>query len=209
VQRFREEAYAEFVNEYGVWDSEAGEYILIENFDDWVKRRLASGLQPYVEAGSGEVALWRLELRRPKIRSRSRHSLRTLPTQRSAWAFAFGAWIGVRTDLGAFTLEDAIEGDGELRVAVVDQEARPPAAVVEIHQRVARLLDHPGAVGPARAGDVFDPACPDRDDEEHVRMEVKLLDGWRLLLRELRLGAGDRELKRRRWGCLLSRCLAA
>src|SRR6266511_3797778 len=35
--------------------------------------------------------------RRPKIRSRSRHSLRTLPTQRSAWAFAFGAWIGVRT----------------------------------------------------------------------------------------------------------------
>jgi putative transposase len=28
-------------------------------------------------------------------------------------------------------------------------------------------------------------------------------------LRELLLGAGDRELKRRRWGCLLPRCLAA
>jgi hypothetical protein len=28
-------------------------------------------------------------------------------------------------------------------------------------------------------------------------------------LREFRSGAGDRELKRRRWGCLLPRCLAA
>ena len=26
---------------------------------------------------------------------------------------------------------------------------------------------------------------------------------------KVRLGAGDRELKRRRWGCLLPRCLAA
>jgi hypothetical protein len=33
---------------------------------------------------------------------------------------------------------------------------------------------------------------------------------WRVApLRELLLGAGDRELKRRRWGCLLPRCLAA
>jgi len=39
-----------------------------------------------------------LELTAAEIRSRSRHSLRTLPTQRcSAKAFAFGARIGVRT----------------------------------------------------------------------------------------------------------------
>jgi hypothetical protein len=29
----------------------------------------------------------------------------------------------------------------------VDQEPRPLAAIVQIHQQVARLLDHPGAVG--------------------------------------------------------------
>lgn len=67
IQRFREEAYAEFVNECGIWDSEDGEYILMEDFDDWVKRRLASGLQPYAEAGNGEVALWRLELKLNKL----------------------------------------------------------------------------------------------------------------------------------------------
>src|SRR3954468_24582822 len=39
-------------------------------------------------------------------------------------------------------------------------------------------------------------------------MEVKLVDGQRLLC-ESAAGAGDRELKRRRWGCRLPRCLAA
>ena len=51
VQRFREEAYAEFVNEYGIWGSEDGEYILMENFDDWVKRRLASCLPALLRGG--------------------------------------------------------------------------------------------------------------------------------------------------------------
>jgi hypothetical protein len=52
------------------------------------------------------------------------------------------------------------------------------------------------------------PACPPRL-RQALRMEVKSLDGWWLPLRGLLLGAGDRELKRRRWGCLLPRCLAA
>src|SRR6266496_2728135 len=43
-------------------------------------------------------------------------------------------------DRDLFALEDAVEGAAELRVAVVDQEARPLAALVEIHQQVARLL---------------------------------------------------------------------
>jgi hypothetical protein len=33
--------------------------------------------------------------RRPGTSIQSRHSARTVPTHRSAWAFAFGAWIGV------------------------------------------------------------------------------------------------------------------
>jgi hypothetical protein len=82
--------------------------------------------------------------------------------------------VGVRRpdrrpdDANAFALEDAVEGAAELRVAVVDQEARALAAVVEIHQQVPRLLGHPGRIRVARAGDVLDPARPDRDEEEHV-----------------------------------------
>ncbi len=40
-----------------------------------------------------------LEVTRPRIRIRSRQSERSVRTQRSAWAFAFGAWIGVRITL--------------------------------------------------------------------------------------------------------------
>lgn len=61
--RFRDEMYPEFLNECGVWDSEDGEYVVIEDFDEWVEQRLAPGLQPYAELANGEVALWRLELK--------------------------------------------------------------------------------------------------------------------------------------------------
>jgi putative transposase len=51
---------------------------------------------------------------------------------------------------------------------------------------------------------------------EHVLRVYACHYGWKSSagrvvgpLREFRLGAGDRELKRRRWGCLLPRCLAA
>ena len=72
-------------------------------------------------------------------------------------------------DLDVFALEDAVEGAAELRVAIVDQEARPLAALVEIHQQVARLLRHPGRVRVARACEVLDPAGADRDEEQHVQ----------------------------------------
>jgi hypothetical protein len=45
-------------------------------------------------------------------------------------------------DLDAFAAGDAVEGAAELCVAVVDQEAWPVAAVVDVHQQVACLLDH-------------------------------------------------------------------
>src|SRR6266700_1541172 len=60
---------------------------------------------------------------------------------------------GSPDDLHPLTAEDGVEGAAELAVAVVDQQPRLLAAVVEVHQQVARLLQHPGAVGIARAGD--------------------------------------------------------
>jgi hypothetical protein len=58
------------------------------------------------------------------MRSRSRHSRRTLPTQRTAWAFAFGACTGCPDHGDSFALEDVIEAAVELRVAIVDQEVQ-------------------------------------------------------------------------------------
>ena len=71
-------------------------------------------------------------------------------TQRSANAFAFGARTGVRIGLGADRGEDLVEAGGELGVPVADEEAHPPAGVLEIGAEVAGHLGHPGAVGVGR-----------------------------------------------------------
>src|ERR1700693_3117061 len=102
------------------------------------------------------------------IRSRSRHSRRTLPTQRSMCAFAFGALNRCPNDLYRRAAEDGVEGAAELCVTVVDQEPGPLAAIVEVHQEVAPLLHYPDAVGVARAGYVLDSSAADADEEEHV-----------------------------------------
>jgi hypothetical protein len=72
-------------------------------------------------------------------------------------------------DRDVFALEDAVEGAAELRVPIVDQEARALAAVVEIHQQVACLLAHPRRVGVARTREVLDPARADRGEEQHLQ----------------------------------------
>jgi hypothetical protein len=83
-----------------------------------------------------------LELAAPEDEEPVEASRRTLPTQRSAWAFAFGAWTGVRM-ISMLSLRKIASKAPLNFVAVVDQEARPLAAVVEVHQQVARLLGHP------------------------------------------------------------------
>src|SRR6266511_1093054 len=64
--------------------------------------------------------------------------------------------------------EDVIEAAAELGVAIVDEEAERLPAVIERHQEVARLLGDPGACWVRGAGDEFDPAALERDEEEHV-----------------------------------------
>jgi hypothetical protein len=72
--------------------------------------------------------------------SRSRHSRRTLPTQRSAWAFAFGAWDGCTDHRDPFALEDLIAAAAELRLAIVDEETERFPTIIEGHYQVACLL---------------------------------------------------------------------
>src|SRR5436853_21553 len=66
-------------------------------------------------------------------------------------------------------VEEGVEGATELRITVVDQQPRPLAAIVEVNQQVARLLEHPGAVRVARARDVLDPAAADANEHEHIQ----------------------------------------
>ncbi len=69
--------------------------------------------------------------------------------------------------LDAFSPEDLVEGVAELCVAIVDEEPER-LLVVELHEKVARLLRDPAAVRIRAAGDVLDPTGRERDEEEDV-----------------------------------------
>ncbi len=66
-------------------------------------------------------------------------------------------------------MKDGVEGAAELRVPVVEQEPRPLTAIIEVHQQVARLLQHLLGVWAARAGQILDPPAADADEDEHVQ----------------------------------------
>jgi hypothetical protein len=50
-------------------------------------------------------------------------------------------------DADSVSVEDVVEGSGELGVAIADQEPELLGAVGEVHQQVANLLGHPIAAG--------------------------------------------------------------
>jgi len=70
----------------------------------------------------------------------------TLRISAHEWNYSAARRSQVPDDLDPVALEERVEGAGELRVTIVDQEAHLPAAVVELHEEVARLLQHPHAV---------------------------------------------------------------
>jgi hypothetical protein len=81
-----------------------------------------------------------------------------------------------------------------LEPAVRYERSRPGELVHVDVKKLGRI--HSGAGWRARGG------------AQHYGCKSSRLDESRLLC-ESGVGAGDRELKRRRWGCLLPRCLAA
>jgi hypothetical protein len=68
--------------------------------------------------------------RRPKISGWSRHSRRTVPSQRSANAFARGP-IGQADRLQVLAAEDLVEGSGELGVPITEEVPCAETAVPE------------------------------------------------------------------------------
>jgi len=84
------------------------------------------------------------------------------------WAFAFGAWTGVRMMLMFSLASRASNGRGNFASRSWIRNPHLAITVVEIHQQVARLLQHPGGIRPTRASDVLDAATADGDEGEHV-----------------------------------------
>ena len=104
--------------------------------------------------------------RRPRIRSQSRHSVRTVRTNRSAWAFACGARTGVGTTWMSSLRNTSSKAAAELAVSIVDQEPHPLEDTGEAE--VAGLLGDPGAGRVRRAAREVDAAAFEFDEEQDV-----------------------------------------
>lgn len=102
------------------------------------------------------------------ISIQSRHSLRTVPTKRSAIALPLGASTGVRDDLDALGAEDLVERAAELGVVVAQQEAHRTLAVLQTPGQIPCLLGDPGAAEVLRHASKMDPTGRDLDEEEDV-----------------------------------------
>ena len=109
------------------------------------------------------VSRWR----RLTISIRSSSSLRTVPIQRSAIAFARDACTGVRRMRMPSLANTASKVSVKLAVAIPDQEGELSRAIAEIHQEVARLLSYPGSAGVRRAAHQVDAAGGVLHDEQH------------------------------------------
>src|SRR5215216_4344500 len=70
--------------------------------------------------------------------------------------------------------KDLVEAAAELPVPIVDQQPEPPLMLAQLHEEVAGLLGHPGAVRVGCAGDELEPARRRRDEEEDVDPRKRL-----------------------------------
>jgi hypothetical protein len=104
-----------------------------------------------------------------QINVQSRHSLRTVRTHRSAYAFARGARGGIFTASIPAAANTASNAEVNLVSRVANQEPELVHPLVEVHQQVAGLLSHlcPGRLG-GDPGQV-DPPSLHLDNEHHIQ----------------------------------------
>src|SRR5437588_2608005 len=112
------------------------------------------------------------------MRMRSRHSLRTVRTQRSANAFAFGACTGVRITSSHSqrkTLsKPRLNFLSRSRISSPNRNSRSPSCMTRL--RACCATQAPSGVG--RASDELDLAGGEREEEEHVDpLQRERLDG--------------------------------
>ena len=97
---------------------------------------------------------------------------------------AFGDRVGPRRphrcldDADVDGGEDRVECRRELGVAVTDEEPKPAAGVVEVHEQVAGLLGEPGAGGMRGDAEDVHAAGGVLDDEERVQPGRVIVSRW-------------------------------
>src|SRR5437763_7002139 len=102
------------------------------------------------------------------MRSRSRHSRRTLPTQRSMCAFAFGASTGVRMTLIFSLWRRASKARGNfVSRSWIRNRTRRSRSSSSI-SRLRACCSIPIRVWAAGAGEGLDAAAADRDEDDYV-----------------------------------------
>jgi len=75
---------------------------------------------------------------------------------------------GSRTTLTPSVAKTLIEADGVFGVSVVEQEADPEHAVLELPCEVPSLLDHPRPAGVLGNAGEMDAGAAELNEEEHV-----------------------------------------
>ena len=90
-------------------------------------------------------------------------------------------------------LEHGVEQAGELAVAVPDQEPRPAAGILKVHDEVLRGLGDPGGSGMRGCAQDPDPPAGVLDDRQHVQAGAAQGDGLEEVAGKQRIGLGAEE----------------
>jgi hypothetical protein len=104
----------------------------------------------------------------PTTSSWSRHSRRTVPTQRSAMELALGACTGVRMISAPGRAPHVIERPGELGVPVADEERERGGLVIKDGGDVTSLLGNPPPSRMSSDARQVHPSAGELDEEQDV-----------------------------------------
>ena len=107
--------------------------------------------------------------------------------------FILGIWTPLSTDLDTDVGEDGVEHAGELAVTVPDEEPRPAAGILQIHDEVPGRLDDPRRSRMRGCSQDPDPAGGVLDDRQHEQAGAAYGDGLEEVAGEQRVSLGAEE----------------
>src|SRR3954466_10951637 len=107
--------------------------------------------------------------RRFQTSIQSRHSVRAVPTQRLAYAFALAACGGVLIVSIPAAANTASNAAANLAVAIADEEPELAGTLVEVHQQVPGSLGHPRPGGMGGDTGQVDPTVLQFDHKRYIQ----------------------------------------
>ena len=108
--------------------------------------------------------------------------------------FILGIWTPLSTISIPASVEHVVEQGGELAVPVPDQEPRPAACILQVHDEVPRGLGDPGGSGMRGCAQDPDPPGGVLDDRQHVQAGAGQGDGLEEVAGQQGVGLGAEEV---------------